>query len=273
MRFLFGSIASLLLGMLGIGCNTVDPSECWPNTSGGFGGGGTIPFGAGVGATTSGDFISPPPDRPLDRDEAPNPCVTPESPPQRPGGADTPQRPGGANPFAGIDPQVLAKATLKASAFAYYMDGMLSTSMVDLSDPTALAAAFEQGAPMAEMAVDAWLPTIDPSTLSTVVNEPRYECTEKYGCPYTARCINPGSWHIESTVCHVNNCGSSKCSICPWFFPPMLKSLVFESWCAYVCTGSNWKIPPPVVAQGAIGIVKKTGQPFSAKNLAWCIEP
>jgi hypothetical protein len=82
MRSFFGSIASLLLVMLVIGCNTVDPSECWPNTSGGFGGGGTNPLAAGVGATTSGDFISPPPKGPLDESGTPNPCVTPESPPQ-----------------------------------------------------------------------------------------------------------------------------------------------------------------------------------------------
>src|SRR3954463_8798334 len=80
MRLFFGSIASLLLATLGIGGTTVDPSECWPNTSGGFGGGGTIPIAAGVGATTSGDFLSPPPKGPLDESGTPNPCVTPESP-------------------------------------------------------------------------------------------------------------------------------------------------------------------------------------------------
>src|SRR3954454_10264555 len=79
MRTLFGSFAALLV-MVVIGCNTVDPDQCWPNTSGGFGGGGTIPIGAGVGATT-GDFISPP-RGPLAAGGTPNPCVTPESPPQ-----------------------------------------------------------------------------------------------------------------------------------------------------------------------------------------------
>ena len=51
MRLFFGSMAASLLVMLGSGCNTVSPDECWPNTSGGFGGSGTIPIGAGVGAT------------------------------------------------------------------------------------------------------------------------------------------------------------------------------------------------------------------------------
>jgi hypothetical protein len=75
MRLFSGSIAASLLVMLGISCNTVDPSECWPNTSGGFGGAGTIPIGAGVGATT-GDYDSPP------NGGTPNPCVTPS--PQMP---------------------------------------------------------------------------------------------------------------------------------------------------------------------------------------------
>ena len=63
MRLLLsGSLALFLVVLLGIGCNTVSPDECWVNTSGGFGGSGTIPIGAGVGATSSGDFDSPPPD-------------------------------------------------------------------------------------------------------------------------------------------------------------------------------------------------------------------
>jgi hypothetical protein len=79
MRLFSGSVAAALLGMLVSACNTVDPDQCWPNTSGGFGGSGTIPIGAGVGAT-SGDFAEPP-KGPLDYDEdAPNPCVTPSSP-------------------------------------------------------------------------------------------------------------------------------------------------------------------------------------------------
>lgn len=76
MRVLFGLIASLS-AMLVIGCNTVDPDECWVNTSGGFGGGGTFPTGAGVGATSSGDYyITPPPGGPLAAEGTENPCVT-----------------------------------------------------------------------------------------------------------------------------------------------------------------------------------------------------
>jgi hypothetical protein len=81
MRLLFGSLAALPM-MLVIGCTWVDPGECWPNTSGGFGGGGTIPIGAGVGATGSGDYITEPPKDPLDNSGTPNPCMASESQPQ-----------------------------------------------------------------------------------------------------------------------------------------------------------------------------------------------
>jgi len=75
MRFLsFCSAPLLAVVMLVVACDTVDPDDCYPNTSGGFGGSGTIPIGAGVGAT-SGDFLSPPPRQPLDNGGAANPCV------------------------------------------------------------------------------------------------------------------------------------------------------------------------------------------------------
>ncbi len=76
MRFFTGSLALLMLVLLVMGCNTVSPDECWPNTSGGFGGSGTIPIGAGVGATSSGgDSDSP-------SGGTPNPCVTPSDDPE-----------------------------------------------------------------------------------------------------------------------------------------------------------------------------------------------
>ena len=75
MRTLFGSIGSLLM-MLVVGCTTVDPDECWVNdTSGGFGDDGPIPIGAGVGATSSGDFGTSPAGEPLAAEATENPCV------------------------------------------------------------------------------------------------------------------------------------------------------------------------------------------------------
>jgi hypothetical protein len=73
MRLFSCSVACVLLVLLLIGCNTVSPDECWPNTSGGFGGSGTIPIGAGVGATSGGD-----PDGPSGG--KPNPCVAAPTP-------------------------------------------------------------------------------------------------------------------------------------------------------------------------------------------------
>lgn len=78
MRSHVGWIVPLLVA-LAVACSTVDPDECWPNTSGGLGGGGPIPIGAGVGVGT-GDFISPPKPGPLGTAEKPNPCITPADP-------------------------------------------------------------------------------------------------------------------------------------------------------------------------------------------------
>ena len=58
MRLFSGSLALLLVVMLGIGCNTVSADECWVNTSGGFGGSGTIPIGAGVWLDIFGPYLS-----------------------------------------------------------------------------------------------------------------------------------------------------------------------------------------------------------------------
>ena len=74
MRLSFCLVAPLMLIVLAAACDTVSPNECWPNTSGGLGGAGTIPIGDGVGAT-SGDFFSPPPSRPQTSGDASNPCV------------------------------------------------------------------------------------------------------------------------------------------------------------------------------------------------------
>jgi hypothetical protein len=50
-----------------LGCNTVDPDSCYPNPAGGTGGADSLAVGAGVGATTSGDYATEPPKGPLER--------------------------------------------------------------------------------------------------------------------------------------------------------------------------------------------------------------
>ncbi len=82
MRLFSCLIVLLLPAMLAIGCLTVDADECWVNTSGGLGDSKPIPIGAGVGATTGGDYADPP-RGPLDNGGAPaNPCTAeaPEKP-------------------------------------------------------------------------------------------------------------------------------------------------------------------------------------------------
>jgi hypothetical protein len=43
-----------------LGCNEVEPGTCYPNPAGGAGGADSVSIGAGVGATTSGDYALPP---------------------------------------------------------------------------------------------------------------------------------------------------------------------------------------------------------------------
>ncbi|MFS8072045.1 MAG: hypothetical protein ACMG6S_37220 [Byssovorax sp.] len=84
MRLFACLIAVSLPAMLATGCLTVSADECWPNTSGGLGGSGPIPIGAGVGAITGGDYADPP-RGPLDNGGAPyNPCTAPETPKKPP---------------------------------------------------------------------------------------------------------------------------------------------------------------------------------------------
>jgi len=74
MRWFVYSVLLVMSVMLGIACTAVSPNDCFPNTSAGFGGGGPIPIGNGVGATT-GDFGAPPSPGPLGAGDKPNPCI------------------------------------------------------------------------------------------------------------------------------------------------------------------------------------------------------
>jgi len=76
MRWFVYSVLLVMSVMLGIACTAVSPNDCFPNTSAGFGGGGPIPIGNGVGATT-GDFGAPPSPHPQGAGDKPNPCETP----------------------------------------------------------------------------------------------------------------------------------------------------------------------------------------------------
>ena len=83
MRLFSCLVAVSLPAMLAFGCLTVDADECWVNTSGGLNDPQPIPIGAGVGATTGGDYAEPP-RGPLDNGGAPyNPCTAeaPKKPP------------------------------------------------------------------------------------------------------------------------------------------------------------------------------------------------
>ena len=61
-----------------LGCNEVVPGTCHPNTTGGAGGGGDIPIGAGVGATTTtGTYGADPQKGPLAAGDGDSACSDP----------------------------------------------------------------------------------------------------------------------------------------------------------------------------------------------------
>ena len=179
---------------------------------------------------------------------------------------------GSTGAFGGIDPQTLNGDVLFASAVAYYMTGEVSSSSTVPSTQAALEALIAQDAASADTAVTSWFMSIDPSTFPAAGVVAKYECTDELKCPYRTTCVNGGSWSQNEApyTCLVVNCGDAKCTRCPSWFPPLLKSLTFNSWCSYVCIGQNAS-PPPVVAVGAIGV--KDGKPFPSQTSAWCFPP
>jgi hypothetical protein len=232
MRLFFGSIASLLLlVMLVIGCTWVDADECWVNTSGGFGGGGMIPIGAGVGATTSGgDRISSPPKGPLDESGKPNPCVAQPSPKQSSTGGSsgyTPEEQAAIDALQKVDP---AEAALKNAAASYAAVALSNLVQSHIQDPAMVDSAtiqqlFDQYAPIANDQALAWMASADASALSDRVL-PNFECKDPpHSCEVREYCpLGDGA------VCYVTGCGDGKCPYCDPF-----GNLIYKGYCAYAC--------------------------------------
>jgi hypothetical protein len=84
-----------------VACNTVDPDQCWLNTTGGFGGAAPIPIGGG---SSSGDFPAPA-HHPLDASDLPNPCIEPGSPCEEKCLTDYESRAAGCAGFADAAPR------------------------------------------------------------------------------------------------------------------------------------------------------------------------
>ena len=87
------------------------------------------------------------------------------------------------DPLAGVPVGTANEAALKASALAYYLDGMISSSGVDPSNQAAVAALLVQNGSMAEMVVDNWIATVDPSTIPTTGDQPMPQCLDLRAYP------------------------------------------------------------------------------------------
>jgi len=178
---------------------------------------------------------------------------------------------GGADAFAGIDPEALNNASLKASAMSYNMFGLINSSGVDPSivDQAALDALVQQLAPTTEATVNTWFGALNPAMIQTAGNQPNWECTDKLKCPYKRKCSNAPYSGITHS-CWVNNCGSAKCKSCPDWFPEDIKTLYIKSWCAYACVDNS--SPQKIVAAGVGGVTYFNDAPYPSDG-AYCFAP
>jgi hypothetical protein len=240
MRFLSLSSAALpAVVMLMVACDTVDPGDCYPNTSGGFGGSGTIPIGAGVGVG-SGDFASP---RfgPLGIGGPANPCVTMDGNPAPAkgtsgassganGGVSSSDIHAAYDVLAQVGPQELAfdnaVAAYAASDLAYLVESNVSDPSA--SNQAAIDQAFMQYEAMADSDAQSWVQTVDISSVPQAGPFPTApaECQDSpYLCPVGEYCpIGDGA------TCVLTGCGMGPCPTCPFW-----KNLVYMGYCTSEC--------------------------------------
>jgi hypothetical protein len=172
------------------------------------------------------------------------------------------------DPFAGIDPQTLAAESLKASALAYALSGLVNSSATDPNiSGAALDALTMQDAPMAEMMVDAWLAGNPPGPPPRTPEEIE-ACVNDRKCPRVTTCVN-APYSTVPHGCGVVNCGSAACGGCPDWYPDPVKNPVYKSWCAYVCR--DLRSPWPVVAVGVVFITAWNNKSPSSGSL--CFPP
>lgn len=154
--------------------------------------------------------------------------------------------------FAQIDQQAATLAHAKASLTTAYLVAQAESSGIDprTLDAAALEQLMQQYLPAAGASADAWLATLDPTTLPLI--DYKRECEFDFGCVSRVPCKYnaPAVKHI----CYATDCGKSRCSVCPDWVADILKSLVITSWCAYVCVDLTPGKPNSVVAIGAGGI-------------------
>ena len=180
------------------------------------------------------------------------------------GGTTMTEQQEGEAAFAALDPQKLALASKKAGASTSYLAGALGSSNLDpaTTDEATIVGLMEQYAPGAEVAVNAWLASIDPSTLPLAV-APKVECqSDPFRCDFSTTCRNEPYASLTHR-CYITDCGVAKCSACPDWFPDGFKKNLLKSWCAYVCVEQN-VVNPKVVAVGAGGVsqINQFVQPY-----------
>lgn len=147
-------------------------------------------------------------------------------------------------PLADADPVEVDRATMRASAVSYLMQGTLEQTVEAQGiDPNTLDAAtiqqlVDDALPGVTAQVDDWMSQYVPASNDPEIPSQPNACSA-LGCPAVAYCE---SKHYNTEVsCYNTACGDGKCKLCPDWFGP-LKSLVSTGWCSYVCMHGGYVV-------------------------------
>lgn len=147
-------------------------------------------------------------------------------------------------PLADADPVEVDRATVRASATSYLLQGTLEQTVEAQGiDPNTLDAAtiqqmVDDALPGVVAQVDEWMSQYVPASNDVVKPEQPKACSA-LGCPAVAYCDS--NYYKTEVSCYNTACGDGKCKACPDWFGP-LKSLVSQGWCSYVCMHGGYVV-------------------------------
>jgi len=129
-----------------------------------------------------------------------------------------------------VDPGEAKPKVAAAEVAAVACSDLVQAQVSDPStvDDATLAQLYAEEAPMADAEMQAWLGTVNPSTLPlTDMPYPNYQCAETpYSCKTVEYCPSG-----DGARCVITGCGKGKC---PWC-PDAWGNLIYDGYCAYAC--------------------------------------
>lgn len=168
-----------------------------------------------------------------------------------------------SNPLADADPVEVDRATVRASAINYLLQGTIEQAVEvqgldpETVDTATLQQIVDDAFPGVVAQVDEWMSQYVPASNDPQVPTQPAECFD-LGCPPTILCDS--KFYNQKLACSNTACGDGKCKACPdWF--GSLKNLVSSGWCTYVCFYGTSVV-------GSAGLV--LARPW---NLQFCLVP